>query len=287
MIRDPQFWSLNHSRPAKRNAPGLARPWRFWGKVAVWPLNGLLIALALASPAFAQTPRDDGASIAAEAADAATQLQAYLDGILKGGGRPDFSKPPASDLLGQVFNLKQLEALPPTQGDDLPWLMDWITPANGVYKSIVSFGIAPPVTPLTDEAALQRNFTDYEDQLAAASNFLLRIFAREIQAAFAFMDQLPPAERTRVRMEGLNKVRVSYSEYVGSYLGCIVPGMKPANARLVSAAIRDTGAVMVTAILPADRPTILAVLDKAQAAVTDEETRSNLSAFGSLMAKAK
>jgi hypothetical protein len=61
--------------------------------------------------------------------------------------------------------------------------------------------------------------------------------------------------------------------------------MKPANARLVSAAIRDTGAVRATAILPADRPTILATLDKAQAAAKDEETRSNLSAFGSLMAK--
>ena len=63
--------------------------------------------------------------------------------------------------------------------------------------------------------------------------------------------------------------------------------MKPANARLVSAALRDNGAVMATAILPADRPTVLAVLDKAQAAVTDEETRSNLSAFGNQMAKAK
>ena len=70
-------------------------------------------------------------------------------------------------------------------------------------------------------------------------------------------------------------------------MGCIVPGMKPANARPVSGAIRDTGAAWATAVLPADRPTILAMLDKAQAAVTDEETRSNLSAFASLMAKAK
>ncbi len=132
--------------------------------VAVWPLNGLLIAFALASPAFAQTPRDDGTSIAAEAKNAATQLQAYLGGVLKGGGRPDFSKPPASDLLGQVFNLKRLEALPPAQGGDLPWLLDWAAAANGVYKSILAFGIAPPVNPLTDAAALQRNFTDYEDR---------------------------------------------------------------------------------------------------------------------------
>ena len=169
--------------------------------VAAWPLNGLLIALALASPAFAQTPRDDGASIAAEAKDAAAQLQTYLDGVLKGGGRPDFSKPPASDLLGQVFNLRQLEALPPAQGADLPWLLDWFAAANGANKSIMFFGIAPPVTLRTDEAAIQRNVTDYEDQEMVAGNFLLRLSAYQIQAAFAFMDELEPAQRTPVRME--------------------------------------------------------------------------------------
>jgi hypothetical protein len=254
--------------------------------VAVWPLKGLLIALALASPAFAQTPSDHGASIAAEAKDAATQLQAYLDGVLKDGGRPDFSKPPASDLLGQVFNLKQLEALPPAQGGDLPWLLDWFGAANGANKSIMFFGIAPPVSLRTDEAAIQRNVTDYEDQAAAAGNFLLRLSAYQIQAAFAFMDELAPAQRTPVRTEGFNKMRVAEAELVRNYVGWIAVGMKPANARLVSTAIRDTGAVMATAILPADRPTILAVLDKAQAA-TDEETRNNLSAFGALLTRAK
>jgi len=108
--------------------------------LAVLPSSGLPLAFALASPALAQTPRDDGATIAAEAKDAATQLQAYLDGVVKSGGRPEFSKPPASDLLGQVFNLNQLEALPPAQGGDLPWLLDWIAAANGVNKSIMFFG---------------------------------------------------------------------------------------------------------------------------------------------------
>jgi len=252
--------------------------------VAVWPLNGLLIALALASPAFA---RADGASLAAEAGDAAIRFQAYLDGVAKDAGRPDFSKPPASDLLGKVFNLKQLEALPPSQADDLPWLMDWATAAHGVYKSILFFGIAPPVTLRDDEAALQRNITDYEDQEAAAINFQLHILAREIPATFAFLDQLPPAERTPVRLEGIKKMRVSFAETLLNYLGWIAAGMKPANARLVSAAIRDTGAAWVTAILPADRPNIFAMLDKAQSAAKDEETRGNLSAFGSLLAKAQ
>ncbi len=254
---------------------------------AVWPSNGLPIASALASPAFAQTPRDDGASLAAEAQDAATQLHAYLDGVAKGGGRPDFSKPPASDLLGQVFNLKRLEALPPAQGSDMPWLLDWLAAANGVYKSIVSFGIAPPVNVQTDAAALQRNFTDYEDQQAAAGNFLLRIMAYEDQAALAFVDGLTPAQLTPVRVEGFKKMHLAETEMVLAYLGCIVPGMKPANARLISAAIRDTGAVLATDIVPGDRPTTLATIAKAEAAVKDDETRNNLASFGSLLTEAK
>jgi hypothetical protein len=177
--------------------------------------------------------------------------------------------------------------LPPAQGGDLLWLIDWATVANGVCKSILFFGIAPPVNPVTDAAALQRNFTDYEDEEAAASNFMLRIVPREIQAAFAFLDELAPAQRTPVRMEGFHKMRVAEAEMILNYLGCIVPGMKPANARLVSAAIRDTGAIWASAILPGDRPTILATLAKAQAAVTDEETSSNLSSFGTLLTQAK
>ena len=213
-------------------------------------LRSLLILFALVSAALAE----DGPSIAAEAKEAANRLQEYLDWVAKAGGRPDFSQPPASDLLGQVFNLKQLEALPPAQASDVPWLMDWATTANGAFKSIMFFGIAPPVTLLTDPPALQRNVTDSEDQEAAATNFMLRIVAREIQAAFAFLDELAPAERTPVRMEGLAKTLVAGAEMVRSDLGWIAAGMKPANARLVSAAIRDTGAVWATAISPADRP---------------------------------
>jgi hypothetical protein len=155
--------------------------------------------------------------------------------------------------------------------------MDWVETANGVNKSIISFGIARLVTQQTDAAAIQRNFTDYEDQEAAASNFLLRILARQRQAAFAFWEELPPPERTSVHMEGFNKLRAATDGLLLNYLGFIVPGIKPANARLVSAAIRDTGPVWATAILPADRPIILATLSKAESAIKDDETRKNLS----------
>jgi hypothetical protein len=268
-----------------RRAPNLHRVLE--SALAMPLVRALLLLIALASPGFAQTPGDDGASGAAAATDAAAQLHAYLDGVLKDGGRPDYSKPPASDLLGQVFDLERLEALPPVQGSDLLWLLDWGTAANGAYKSIMAFGIAPPVNVQTDAAALTRNFTDYQDQEAAASNFMIRMTAREIRAAFMFMDQLAPAQRTPVRMDGLRKMRLANAETVVLYLGCIVPGMKPANARLISAAIRDTSPDWATAILPADRPTVLAALVKGEAAVKDDETRNNLASLGALLTEAK
>ena len=246
------------------------------------------VGVWLAAPVFAQTRHDDGEVFAAEAKRATARLQFYLDDIAKGGGvRPDLSRPPASDLVNQAFNLGELRSLPPAQANDLPWLMDWATAANGAYKSILFFGIARPVNPQTDAAAIARNFTDYEDQEAAAGNFLLRITAREIESAFAFMDWLPPAQRTQVRIEGFTKIRAANAQTVISYLGCIVMGMKPANARLISAAVRDTGADWAMAILPADRPAVLATLAKAEAAATDEETRGNLSSFAALLTNAK
>jgi len=44
---------------------------------------------------------------------------------------------------------------------------------------------------------------------------------------------------------------------------------------------------VVDLILKADKPAVLATLAKAEAAVTDEETRDNVSSFGALLTKAK
>ena len=63
--------------------------------------------------------------------------------------------------------------------------------------------------------------------------------------------------------------------------------MKPANARLLSAAIRDTSDVWVASILPGDRPTILGMLAKAKDASQDDETRKNLTALDVALRNAK
>jgi len=237
----------------------------------------------LVSPGLAQ----DGPSVVAGVKDVANQLELYLDYVAKTGGRPDFSKPPVSDQFARVFDLAQLTALPPSKASDLSWLMDWVATANGASKSILYFGIAPPVDPIADQVAIKRNVTDYEDQEAVAMSFMIRINARAMQAMFLFMDQLTPAQRTPIRLEGFTKARVGSAEMLLGAHVSIAQGMKPANARLLSAAIRDTSDVWVASILPGDRPTILGMLAKAKDASQDDETRKNLAAFDAALSNAK
>jgi len=241
--------------------------------------KALMLLMTLVSSALAQ----EGPGIVAGVKDVANQLQLYLDYVAKSGGRPDFSTPPISDQFARIFDLRELAALPPPKAGDLPWLMDWTITANGAFKSILYFGIAPPA----DQAAIKRNATDYEDQEAVALSFMIRISARDTQAMFLFMEQLTPAQRTPIRLEGFTKARVGSAETVLGALVTIAQGMKPANARLLSAAIRDTSDAWVAGILPGDRPTILAVLAKASDASEDDETRKNLAAFGTALASAK
>ena len=73
--------------------------------------------------------------------------------------------------------------------------------------------------------------TDYEDQYAVAVNFLIRGFAREAVSSKLFMAGLAPEQRTRVREEGLARLRGSAAEFIlGAICSVIQSGGKPANA---------------------------------------------------------
>src|SRR5579863_9923939 len=117
----------------------------------------LLVFLALATPALAQ----DGARSAAAAREAAMDFRVYVDGVTRKGARPDLTRPEVAAMLGRVFDLDALNALPPAQGSDIAWLLDWTEAANTVNKSILRYGSKPGPEPDLD--ALQRNMTEYED----------------------------------------------------------------------------------------------------------------------------
>ncbi|MGA2998683.1 hypothetical protein [Bradyrhizobium sp.] len=234
----------------------------------------LLILLALASPAFAE----DGLIDAAAARDAAQAFRVYVEGVTKKGERPDLTRPEVTALLGRVFNLDGLNALPPVQGSDIYWLLDWMEAANATNKLFTRYGSKPGRQP--DLVAIQRNMTEYEDQYAAAVNFLIRGQAREAVSMRMFMAGLAPEERTRIREEGLAGARRSMAEFIlASVCSVIESGSKPGNARMVSAAIRDTREVWIGFFLSQDRARIIEVLGGYLKQVADETARSDLAAF--------
>lgn len=234
----------------------------------------LMVLLALASPALAQ----DGARDAAAAREAAQVFRVYVEGVTKQGGRPDLTRPEVAVLLGRVFDLSALNALPSAQGSDISWELDWMEAANATIKLFTRYGSKPGPQP--DLEALQRNLTEYEDQYAAAMNFMIRGQARQAVSSKLFMAELAPEQRTRIREKGYAGARSSAAEFVlAAICSTIESGGKPANARMVAAAIRDTREIWASYFLPQDRARVLAQLADLQRQVPDEPARIDLAAF--------
>jgi hypothetical protein len=243
----------------------------------------LLVLLALATPAMAQ----DGARDAAAAREAAMDFRVYVDGVTRKGERPDLTRPEVAAMLGRVFNLDALNALPPPQASDVQWLLDWIEAANTVNKLITRYGSKPGANP--DLAAVQLNMIEYEDQYAAAMNFLIRGQAREAISLTMFMEGLKPEQRTRIREEGLTKARHGMAEFVLAAICSTVEngGGKPENARLVAAAIRDTQEIWASQFLPQDRARAIEYIVNTNKHMPDETARTDLVAFSATLAAAK
>jgi hypothetical protein len=238
----------------------------------------LLVLLALASPALAQ----DGARDAAAAREAAQAFRVYVEGVEKKGERPDLTRSEVAALLDRIFDLDALNALPPAQASDLDWLLDWMQSANTANKLFTRFGSKPGPGP--DLPALERNMTEYEDQFAAAMNFMIRGQAREAVSIEMFWVDLAPEQRTRIREEGRAKARNSSAEFIVSAVcSAITSGGKPANARLVAAAIRDTRGIWASYFLPQQRARIVEQLADYSRRVPDEAARADLAVFASAL----
>ena len=101
------------------------------------------------------------------------------------------------------------------------------------------------------------------------------------------MAQLPDDQRTPIRQEGFDNVRAGATKVLSGALITLASDLKTANARMLSAAIRDTGDVWVGNIFPKDRPEIMREIATAQQEVKDGETKENLAALGAALAAAK
>ncbi|WP_298877445.1 hypothetical protein [uncultured Bradyrhizobium sp.] len=239
----------------------------------------LLVLLAFASPAFAQ----DGIHELTAARDAAKAFKVYIDGVAKKGGRPDLTQPDVAAMLGHIYDLEAFASLPPPEASDMNWLPDWFDAANQTHKLFIFYGAKPGPQP--DLAALQRNMTEYGDQYATAVNFMIRAMAREAAAIPLFWNDLPPEHRTRIRAEGIAGVRKNSALFILSTVCAAIQGAsKPANARMVAAALRDTRDVWADFLVPEDRARVIAELADLPKRAPDEIARADLGAFTAALA---
>jgi hypothetical protein len=242
--------------------------------------RSLPLLLALVSPAFGQ----DGPSDAATAQNAGQAFGVYLDGVLKSGDEPDFTKPPGAELFRNIFDVAALKALPPAKADDMPWLLKWGDAVDQSYKRIVLFGLHPgqPI----DQLVMRRNLSEYEDQCAVAMDFMIRFEARQATVLTLFLEQLPQEQRTPTRAAGLQQARIGAAQTIFGAITA-VQNMKPGNARLITASLRDTRETWATYVMPDDRTKIVNILDQIPATVQDDEVRKNLAALAGALAAAK
>ena len=243
--------------------------------------RSLLLLLALVSAARGQ----DGPRDAATAQNASQAFGIYLDGVLKSGGEPNFTKPPAADLFRHIFDAAALNALPPAKADDIPWLLQWGAAVDQSYKRIILYGLQPgqPI----DQLVMRRNMSEYQDQCAMAMSFLIRFEARQATTLTLFLDQLPPEQRTPARAAGLQQARSGSAQTISGAMTAMIQGMKPANARIIAGALRDTRDTWATYLMPDDRTKIANMLAEMQATLKDRETQKSLAAFAGALAAAK
>jgi hypothetical protein len=217
---------------------------------------------------LAPAARADSASSAQTAIKAAQNLAGYADGVVMKNERPAFDKPPASQYLSQVLDGKALAALPPPAGNDMSWLMQWADAMNRVNQLLIFTG-AKSSSEADQRAAIERNMVDYENVMFPAWAFMARLQTRMLLSADLFMDSLEPEDRTPGRQRGLAKIRDGHIQFVQGAFTTIAAGVKPQNAKLLTAALRETAPTWAPRINETEQSRMRSTLMEAKKAYTD------------------
>lgn len=245
-------------------------------------LKALLIALALVGSARAgELP----STTAVRSMEAAMLLHRYVEGIAASGGWPDYTRPPASDWFRLAFDVDALAALPPPQASDVTLMLTWGYAADETSKAILRNGAKP--APSLDAAAIARNVERYEDQYAVAADFTIRVKAREATAFTLFLDGLGAEQYKPIRAAHTARAKSNAAEMIERFLVPLGNGVKPANARRVTTALRDTADVWAGFIAPDARKRIVDLAAQTTERMMDEAARRNLASFSAALTAAK
>jgi len=227
--------------------------------------------LVLLAPAV----RADGTSSAQTATKAIQDLTRYVDDVVKKGERPVFDKPPASTYLGQVLDGKALAALPPPKGQDVNWLVQWADAMNKVNHLLIFTG-AKSTSEADQRAAIERNMTDYEGVMFPAWAFMARLQSRLLTSADLFMDSLPADQRTPVRQRGMAQIRDAHMQFVQGAITTIAAGVQPQNAKVLTAALRETAPIWAPRINEQEQNRLRSTLLEAKKHYTDQPLLDDL-----------
>ena len=244
----------------------------------------LLGLMLLAAPAAA----GDGKQAAARALAAAQALEQQAAQASAAGKRLDFTRAPASEHLRRVFDIKSLSELPPAAATDMPWIIDWLGAVRTANHALYNFGADPKRSPQLDPDALARNVREYEDQFAVAITFQQRFFPRALDSVFEFLQTLPEADRTPVRIEGVKKMAVGYLDAAKGAL-CVAADstIKPANARMIAAAVRESAELLAEMTEGDMRKEFVTLLITGQQQIKDKETADHFRAIQAALEAAK
>ena len=245
-------------------------------------ITSLVLLAVLAASASAQ----DGPRASALAREGLQGLQRYAEQLAKAGERPDYSKRPGSEHYARLFDLRTLMALPPSQGRDVRWLAEWLQAATQGFQAIVFLGTKPG--PEMNAEIVGRNLAENESEVASGTDFLIRLQARVATSSQLFYDALTPAQRVEpIRQSGLQRVRRGYVNSVSGAVDMLGGGLKPANARVIATALRETAGVWVPFTTEADRSELLSGLAQARADSKDPEADAGMEAVSAAIANYK
>jgi hypothetical protein len=244
-------------------------------------IAGLML---LAAPAAAS----DGKEAAARAVAAAQALKLEASQAAAAGKRLDFTKGPASEHLNRIFDSKAFAGLPPAGAADMPWMLDWLGAVSTTNHTLMDFGSDPKSTTQPDFTVIARNLRDYEDQITIAMAFQQRLFPRVLESGYEFLASLPEAERTPVRLKGLEKVMASYLDTIkGAICFAGDSTIKPANARMVAAAVRELADTWIELTEDDIRKQFVDLVTAALQGTKDEEIAQHFRAIQGALGAAK
>ena len=233
---------------------------RAWAAATAVALSLFLVLAAIGTPASAQ----DGPHAAALAKESATAFAGYIQETTRAHRRPDYSKPPVSQYLQRILDADVFAKLPPVQGSDISWLLEWNASVSQTYKMLLFFG----ATSEKDmKEAMMLNLTEDEDPIMKALALEVRIGSRMMSAMPLFMAALPPEDpkRTEIRKAGIKRAERGLVETVQGASLTLSGAMRPNNALALAAALRDTAPVWAPLTTASERQELLKLFKKASA----------------------